>query len=183
MECTGGNYGLSGSEREYAKIESKTTNKDHPWLPALDSTRFLMCVFGHFDQMYCPKTKYSHLFFVYLHNYWTTKASNEKDAESALSEIIFIMTWTLCMQWTFGVWVLAFIRTFTLWGTVPHPGYNEVISEWKGNIEKNLSIEYGFPSITRFMGILCIHLMIYLPECACLFELNTRSPIYCSDIT
>ena len=35
---------------------------------------------------------------------------------------------------------------------------NEVISEWRGNIEKNLSIEYGFSSGTR------IHLMIYLPE-------------------
>ncbi len=42
---------------------------------------------------------------------------------------------------------------------------NEVISEWKGNIEKNLSIEYGFPSGTWMMGILRIHLKIYLPEC------------------
>ncbi len=42
---------------------------------------------------------------------------------------------------------------------------NEVISEWKGNIEKKLSIEYGFPSGTRLMGILRIHLKIYLPEC------------------
>ncbi len=42
---------------------------------------------------------------------------------------------------------------------------NEVISEWKGTIEKNLSVEYGFPSGTRLMGILRIHLKIYLPEC------------------
>ncbi len=42
---------------------------------------------------------------------------------------------------------------------------NGVISEWKGNTEKNLSIEYGFPGGTRLMGILCIHLKIYLPEC------------------
>ncbi len=48
---------------------------------------------------------------------------------------------------------------------------NEVISEWKGNIEKNLSIEYGFPSGNRLMGILRIHLKIYLPEC---IELLTR---------
>ena len=31
---------------------------------------------------------------------------------------------------------------------------NEVISEWKGIIEKNLCIEYGFLSGTRSMGIL-----------------------------
>ncbi len=42
---------------------------------------------------------------------------------------------------------------------------NEVISEWKGNIEKNLSIEYGFPSGTRLKGILRIHLKIFSPEC------------------
>ncbi len=42
---------------------------------------------------------------------------------------------------------------------------NEVISEWKGNIDKYLSIEYGFPSGTRLMGILRIHLNIYSPEC------------------
>ncbi len=42
---------------------------------------------------------------------------------------------------------------------------NEVISEWKGNIEKNLSIEYVFYSGTRLMGIIRIHLKIYLPEC------------------
>ncbi len=41
----------------------------------------------------------------------------------------------------------------------------EVISEQKGNIEKNLSTEYGFPSGTRLMGILRIHLKIYSPEC------------------
>ncbi len=41
----------------------------------------------------------------------------------------------------------------------------EVISEWKGNIEKNLSIEYGFSSGTHLMGTLRIHLKIYLPEC------------------
>ena len=34
------------------------------------------------------------------------------------------------------------------------------------NIEKNLSIEYGFPSGTHLMGILRIHLMIYSPECS-----------------
>ena len=32
-------------------------------------------------------------------------------------------------------------------------------------IEKNLSIEYGFPNGTHLMGILRIHLKIYLPEC------------------
>ena len=42
---------------------------------------------------------------------------------------------------------------------------NEFISERKGNIEKNLSIEYVFPSGTHFMQILRIHLMIYSPEC------------------
>ncbi len=42
---------------------------------------------------------------------------------------------------------------------------NKVILEWKGNIEKNLSFEYGFPSRTYLMGILCIHLKIYSPEC------------------
>ena len=41
---------------------------------------------------------------------------------------------------------------------------NEVISEWKGNIEKNVFIECGFPCGTRLMGTLCIHLMIYSPE-------------------
>ena len=35
----------------------------------------------------------------------------------------------------------------------------------KGNIETNLSIEYGFPSRICLMGILHIHLKIYLPEC------------------
>ena len=40
-----------------------------------------------------------------------------------------------------------------------------VISECKGNIRKNLSIEYGFPSGTHLMEILHIHLMIYLTEC------------------
>ena len=40
---------------------------------------------------------------------------------------------------------------------------NEVISEWKGNIGKNLSIEYGYPSRTCLMEILSIHSMIYLP--------------------
>ncbi len=43
---------------------------------------------------------------------------------------------------------------------------HEVISEWKGNIEKNLSIEYEFPSGTHLIGILDIHLMIYLPGCS-----------------
>ena len=42
---------------------------------------------------------------------------------------------------------------------------SKVISEWKGNIENNLSIEYGFPSGTLLMRILHIHLMIYSPEC------------------
>ncbi len=27
---------------------------NYPLLPALDSTRFWICVFGHFDQMHCP---------------------------------------------------------------------------------------------------------------------------------
>ncbi len=31
----------------------------------------------------------------------------------------------------------------------------------QSSIEKNLSIKYGFPSGTRLMGIICIHLMIY----------------------
>ena len=36
----------------------------------------------------------------------------------------------------------------------------------EGEHKKNLSIEYGFPSGTRLMGILHIHLMIYSPECS-----------------
>ena len=42
---------------------------------------------------------------------------------------------------------------------------NEVTSEWKGNIEKNLSIGYGFHSGTHLMEIFHIHLMNYSPEC------------------
>ncbi len=52
---------------------------------------------------------------------------------------------------------------------------------WKGNIEKNLSIEYGFPSGTRLIGILCIYLMIYLPECSPLPHTVTFSSMdHCS---
>ncbi len=38
----------------------------------------------------------------------------------------------------------------------------------RGTSEKNLSIEYGFPSGTHLREILRIHLMIYLPDCRAL---------------
>ncbi len=55
-------------------------------------------------------------------------------------------------------------------GMTPGPKFSayhhdhEVISKWKVNIEKNLSIEYGFPRRTCLMRILHIHVMIFLPE-------------------
>ena len=51
---------------------------------------------------------------------------------------------------------------------------NEIISGWKGNIEKNLSIGYGFPSGTRLMGILRIHLIIFSTECSWSFKTKNR---------
>ncbi len=45
--------------------------------------------------------------------------------------------------------------------------------------KKNLSNEYGFPSGTRLMGILRIHLKIYLPECRCILKYNNTYPCNC----
>ncbi len=54
----------------------------------------------------------------------------------------------------------------------------EVISVWKGDIEKNLSMEYGFPSGTRLMVILRIHLKIYLSECRFHQRIYNNSAFY-----
>ena len=42
---------------------------------------------------------------------------------------------------------------------------NEVISEWKGNIEKMYPLNMDFPAELVWWGILRIHLMISSPEC------------------
>ncbi len=44
----------------------------------------------------------------------------------------------------------------------------------EGEHQNTLSIEYGFPSGTRLMGILHIHLMIYSPECRIKQKLNSK---------
>ena len=45
-------------------------------------------------------------------------------------------------------------------------------------LEKNLSIEYGFPSRTHLMGILYIHLMIFSPECKHLIHWTLGKVVY-----
>ena len=44
----------------------------------------------------------------------------------------------------------------------------------EGEHWKDLSIEYEFPSGTHLMGILCIHLIIYSPECISMCELDLK---------
>ncbi len=46
---------------KFAVFNWEATDKEYQELPALDSTRFFICVSGHFDQMHCQK-KYCNLF-------------------------------------------------------------------------------------------------------------------------
>ncbi len=89
---------------------------------------------------------------------------------------IFIMMWILLGFWHFLDWLEVDVchQIHKPKQTVKHSTNSacifvthkfNVISDWKWNIKKNLSIEYGFPIGTHFMGILCIYFMIYLPEC------------------